>query len=808
MAPPKKNDDAFANLFQSASKGTTTPSMVDTQMKNMSLSERQRMMTNGMSQSNSIHSSYTNLAHLSASSSRGGTPVPAAQQQQSQQAPLSQSFQIPTPTSKNSSSHSLLASQKDDPFAIFYNNPTSSEPTIKPINRSQPVPTAPTGNTTFNNGEISLLDDEFTDAFQAIPEPSIVQRPASANPVQSKPLHNSLKEPPIERPSSTSSSVRRAKNEATSNRDNIVAELIDIGFSIEMANEAIDSVGLDLQLCVNHIMNKSSGKSTPGGSSRSRTPAEFNDSTILGTRPEGIRLNEISNGLFKSANKLINMSKRTVLKNLEQFHGVATSSSNAGPNVPQWMKNQEKYKAEAIERKYGGEDYGSDEENINQEEIDRIMRLQKEKAKERNRERLENRSSPDPNRASREPPQPSREHPPVPRPRARATLLAGIHDSSRQTYKPKPRVDTPPHESGRNGNQNYSSREGSVESASDNKPASSTQPSTPAPEVDLLGLSDTTSTYSTHAKQQSSLRDRSPLNQFDETDYTIAKDKATEAYKSGDYTTALDNYNICLGKLSPNHEFRVIILSNLALVYKLSGHLKESLQSVEEALKLIDESEIPNSQVIIVEKPAKYWYTKLIMVKAEVLELLERFEASLDNYQILIKKLGCTDKKVMDGKRRVDKIVNPQSHKPAKASPRPSATPTPRASTPIQKPRQQQQQQQPNNEEVDVLIRDQIDNRIQQWAASKQNNLRAMLTNLDEIIPGKIAMKESLRKLTLNDLMLPKQVKIQYLRVISYIHPDKLASQCKGDKETELMCNGVFIILNKRWEAFRQEESI
>ena len=46
-----------------------------------------------------------------------------------------------------------------------------------------------------------------------------------------------------------------------------------------------------------------------------------------------------------------------------------------------------------------------------------------------------------------------------------------------------------------------------------------------------------------------SIRDSSPLNQFVYTDYTTAKEKATAAYKSGDYTTALKSYTICLGCL-------------------------------------------------------------------------------------------------------------------------------------------------------------------------------------------------------------------------------------------------------------------
>lgn len=250
----------------------------------------------------------------------------------------------------------------------------------------------------------------------------------------------------------------------------------------------------------------------------------------------------------------------------------------------------------------------------------------------------------------------------------------------------------------------------------------------------------------------------------------------------------------------------MIILSNLAAVYKQLGQLKDSLERIEEGLGLMGTEEISNSNSIA-NKPVKYWYSKLITTKAEVLELLEKFELSLQNYLILIKELGVVDKKVMDGKRRVDKVVNPDNYKvkPVNKAPversRPAATPTTSTTTKSPSPTTEANS-------IDPLEQDRINNTIQSWAQLKQNNLRNLLTNLDDIIPAKIAVKSSLRHLTLNELMLPKQVKIQYMKVISSIHPDKLASQCKGDKTSELICNGVFIILNKTWEEFKQENSM
>ena len=57
-----------------------------------------------------------------------------------------------------------------------------------------------------------------------------------------------------------------------------------------------------------------------------------------------------------------------------------------------------------------------------------------------------------------------------------------------------------------------------------------------------------------------------------------------------DYTTALESYDLWL--FASNHELRVVILSNLASVNKLLGHLKESLDNIKDAEALFLPQEI------------------------------------------------------------------------------------------------------------------------------------------------------------------------------------------------------------------------
>lgn len=774
MVPPKK--DAFADLFQSASSGNSTSSL-NSKLNNLSLSERQKLqqqqqqqqqrqqtfqqptkntLLQSQSQNNSVNSSWSNIDIL--------TPSRTA-------SPVSNSGNSELGVSLHQTG--ILSAQPEDPFLIFLesksqNLSSKSDPT--PVNRDN-----------SKSAEISLLDDDFTDFFQesksaskSVASPSILSQTSEAESHLTV-LHS-----------------KRASNRANEQKDFVVAELVDIGFSVEDANEAINKRGLDLQKCVNYIMSKNSGNSN--------TDMVENGGSVLGQRPEGIKLNELGTDLVKKANSFYNFSKRAVMQNLEQFSGPRSNNDN----IPAWMKTKEKYESDAMEKKYGGEVYGTDEENINQKDIERFMKQQRERNRDRSRARFENWIDGKPKQSHPSSKESSPELPQRPLNSNRHGIMSSQkREPPRRNVQQKASIELPQRPARKSQVTAPPERPTSINHhASDPVSVNSSVNST-TPDEDLLGLGTSGTSNGRNAPAPGSFRDSSPLNQFVYTDYTTAKEKATAAYKSGDYTTALESYTICLGCLPPNHELRVVILSNLASVNKLLGHLKESLDNIKDAEALFLPQEIL-SDYEIADKLIKYWCTKLFMIKAEVLELLEKYSEALEQYLVLIRQLNCNDKKVMDGKRRVDKIVNPQNYKP----PKPSVSS--RASTPSNKTPAVETKRPTNSgdDEVDALTKDKIEDKIRSWADAKQNNLRAMLTNLNEIIPPNIRMSEKLRNLTTNDLMLPKQVKIQYMKVISSIHPDKLASQTKDNRELGLICNGVFITLNKRWEAFKQEENI
>ncbi|KAI5950211.1 SWA2 [Candida theae] len=885
--PPKK--DAFADLFQSASSNKKNGGGLNTKLDKLSLSERQKLEQQQQQQqqkqttTSSLNSSWSNLDILSphpTQSKSNGSQVSSSWSSKAASA-MGSASSTPTP--------SVVQDDNDDPFAIF-NKPRNGDASKNTVN------SVSTQTNVAKPQEVSLLDDDFTDLFpeQRKQEESVERPVKSVRPEAVRTGSQISSSTPSARVNQSRSSTPRSatgtgSSSASSSKDHTIAALVDIGFSIEDANDATSHSGTDLQKCVNYIMNKNTNsqsnaqlRSDSRNRRRTREGAEFDDGdgdedgpdddfSILGKRPDSINFNELGNNLFQKANTFLSFSKKKVMENIEQFNNARSTSSspfdlalggggggggsgagNSGgsgassnANLPEWMRNQAKYKSQAYEKRFeGGEDYGEDEDNINEEEIDRFMRAQREKERQRMRSRFDQRQRErqrnggggdvaegkdedgsrdgdnnnnnggggggggdvSPSFASRSK-ESSHTPPKPPRPTA-AKSFNGVGNFGGESLRKElfsPASLKEKHE-----------KEKETEKKQERK----------EDDIDLLGIS--TFAESTLGQQSAStrshLRDTNPLNQFIETDYTTHKTKATEAFKNGDYATALESYSKCLSVLPSKHELRVVVNSNLALTNKLQGHLKQSLDHVEQALELmeLDECNRDNSVGGVSQlggKPVKYWYLKVVMIKAEVLELLEKYELALQSYNLLVQRLGCVDKKVMDGKRRVDRIVNPDNYKP---KPKPKqATATAAADTtstsssvrvtPKTKPVPSSTTS--SEVELDPLVVDQINDSIKKWAQEKNNDLRQMMINLQSLIPlGSININEKLLTLTLNDLVLPKQVKLNYMKVISSIHPDKLASQLSGqsvnDKRVQLICNGVFINLNECWEVFRKKENI
>lgn len=792
MAPPKK--DAFADLFQSANSGSNS-SLND---KNLSLLERQRRQQSpAMNKPNHSQSSWSNLDILNGSTASNSSVGSANQ------------------------SRSATPYQSNDPFSIFDKPQTRQTP--EPKKESKPVPQVHTetvgGGRALNKGhEISLLDDEFTDAFTPEPEPKPTEQPkqytASAYNTDDE---FSARSSPISQMSETSNRSGRGDNKksgeghtntgrgsSTDARDTTLAELIDIGFSIEQSNQAIDEVGLDLQTCVNFIMG--------GGKKKEQSRRPVNDNRDA-HNDFGAKMNDLSSDFFNKASLFINNSRNTVIKNIGQFQKqhARQGQRDEQDSLPAWMKSQHMYKEDATERKANGgvsADYGSDEENIDQNAINDFMSSQRMKDKERQRARYEHfkglaksklngSSSTLDSQLGRTSPM---KHPDLPqRPSLQPQSVLSVSRS-----EPKRNI------------QKTSEQPEKLQQKPQQKPQPvKPHPSQPAEsEVDLLGMNGKPGAVTSQGMLSRGGRSvehafvLTPLNQFQVSDYETSKDKATELFKVGDYDTAQASYVRCLESLPEKHELRLVINSNLALTLIKAGNYKQAKTCCDEALKLVSEDDLLDSTYLINEKTIKSWYIKLLCRKAESLEMLEAFPQALETYMALVSKYGVTDKKVMDGKRRVNNIVNPPKQKPKAATPPAPAKPKTSAPASNENLRRVQKHHEDTkkHEEMKFSLHDSIQEKVFAWSNGKEDNIRTLLMSLSDIIPDRLGLPfTTTNKLTINDLMLPKKVKINYMKVISAIHPDKMTNM---EMEDKMICEAVFITLNKSWDIFKEQNGM
>lgn len=786
--PPKK--DAFADLFLSAT---------------------------GNSQSLSLNSSLNNL------SLHDQKPKP-------QNAPWSNldilSPQMASPQDTKSNTPKPNATEFD-PFSIFDSKLALSPSLSSSMNHSPSIsqarvlPRIQTNNerNTRPTGEISLLDDDFTDAYVSPPpEPQPLRQPRPDRDFQSvsQPIAHSVSQPvaPTPERANISTPARSQSAQAMDDRDTVLAELIDIGFPIEVANRAIDEIGTDLQACVNHIMG---GGQSRGSNSQLRNKHRNEERHSTMSPDLGSSLQDISSDILKKASWFLDKSKKTVIKNINQFQNGPMRDSNN--SMPTWMKNQSKYKAGALERKGNGElyeDYGEDEDNINSDEIQRIMRQQREREAERQRERLESMGKSSSGRSSRSSNTQARSEEHATLGRSSPAVAPGM--PARPSLTPNVR---------RNRLQQPAVESSKVAATKPVAPQPTpARPKTQEPEVDLLGLggvqplsraerfkqdSGEGQTYVSPSRRRpnKSTKQRNAtaetLNAFQQSDFETFKVKATTSFTQGDYGDALSAYSKCLEALPPKHELRIVIYSNLAITQIKLGNYKTAKEQCEEGIQLVGDG-ADDAEWAINEKSIKYWYIKLLTRKAETLEMLECFPESLQCYMDLVTKHGVTDKKVMDAKRRINNIVNPPKPVPKAQSKHASPAPNvPLANTEqVQKIRQQHQQEK-LQDEMKFKLHDQVHDRIAAWTNGKEDNLRTLLMSLDEVIPAKLGFPFLQKKITISDLMLTKKVKINYMKVISSIHPDKLS---KFDLEDQMICQAVFVALNKAWDTFKEQNSL
>jgi hypothetical protein len=258
-----------------------------------------------------------------------------------------------------------------------------------------------------------------------------------------------------------------------------------------------------------------------------------------------------------------------------------------------------------------------------------------------------------------------------------------------------------------------------------------------------------------------------------------------EAFKRGDYGTAHEAYTRALTPLPATHPVTVIVLVNRCLTAFKTGDAKMAVSDADRALAIIGDGQGAGETIDPgagePSKDMRDFYGKALTRKAEALEHLEKWSEAGTVWRTAIAG-GVGGAVSIRGRDRCEKASAPQSAVP-KPRPAPSVT-KPKPASSVARPAVSNAT---SAEAVKKLraanaaavkaddekfaLHDQVDARLTAWKGGKADNLRALLQSLDAVLWPEAGWK----KVGMSDLVMPNKVKINYMKAIAKVHPDKVS---------------------------------
>jgi tetratricopeptide (TPR) repeat protein len=265
-----------------------------------------------------------------------------------------------------------------------------------------------------------------------------------------------------------------------------------------------------------------------------------------------------------------------------------------------------------------------------------------------------------------------------------------------------------------------------------------------------------------------------------------AREQGNAHFKRGDYASAHQSYASSLSHLPEAHPLTIILLTNRALTALKTGEPRAAIVDADKAILLIGpskgENETVSSGEAVPAKPMREYYGKALMRKAEALEQMEKWADAALVWREAVEG-GHGGATSIQGRMRSEKAANPQKPKPAAAVPRKTASAPPASirrppASVSAKPAEAVSRLREANALADRVddekfrLSEAVDLRINTWKSGKQDNLRALLGSLDQVLWEGSGWK----KISMADLVLPGKVKIQYMKGIGKVHPDKVCA--------------------------------
>jgi hypothetical protein len=241
--------------------------------------------------------------------------------------------------------------------------------------------------------------------------------------------------------------------------------------------------------------------------------------------------------------------------------------------------------------------------------------------------------------------------------------------------------------------------------------------------------------------------------------------------------------------LPEKHPITIIIRSNRAMTGLRIGEPKAVIEDAETMLAVIGPSKGEAETIDLGNgdspKPMKDFFGKALMRKAEALEHLERWADAAQTWKLAVES-GHGGSTSIQGRNRCEKASGiskapPKPAAPAKKRPTPApkkpsalsdlsgSSGTGQDSAAVSRLREANKAAEREDDEKFALS-ESVDLKIANWKNGKQDNLRALLGSLDTVLWAESGWK----KISLAELVLPNKVKIQYMKGIAKVHPDKV----------------------------------
>ena len=569
---------------------------------------------------------------------------------------------------------------------------------------------------------------------------------------------------------------------------------------------------------------------------------------------------ELGNNLFKSANSLW----KTGTKKLNQ--AVADFNSESGGNQPKWMRDTsvktDSRRPRQLSREDGGQDHdrmandsaqgpfaASNDANVTDEALMLESGDARPLRKPQSRPRSE---APDPSRGTSK------------------GQAQAISNGAPKSNVPSTRVIQKPSGDPRTRlNRQVIDEQTSqayVSPARRKKPASKppAEPRAHSPEPDLLFDASQSKSHSSvdSAKRQPTSstphhaaplptrppppkRHIPPVSPSALQTWDQSRAEGTAAFKRGDYAGATMHYSTAHSALPPSHPLTIPILANRALAHSKTGDPKACIADATTALDLIGPSR-GNSETIDIgdegSKDLSLFWGKAMMRKAEALEQLERWTDAASAWKLCV-EAGVGGATSIAGRNRCEKAAHPEigKHAPAKR-PAPKPKPKPRQSALDELSGRSTTENAQSTEAVNRLraanleaervddekfaLSDSVSERLQNWRAGKEGNLRALLASLENVLWDGAAWK----KIGMGELILPGKVKVAYMKGIAKVHPDKVSAVVQShfrliciitaglihnlqlppaaSTEQKMISAAVFATLNEAWDGFKRENNL